>query len=696
MVIVVATAAAYASSFEGVFIFDDQEAILANPTIRKLWSWDVFMPPSHGEAVQRRPIVNASLAVNYAISGDRPGSYHALNLLMHTLAALLLYGIVRRTLLLPQLRERWGDAATLLAMVIALFWGVHPLLTDAVTYVIQRTEVLAGLFYLLTLYSVIRGADSSRPGPWHVVAVVACALAIGSKEIAISAPVVVGLYDRAFLSGGWRQVFQRRWGLYVGLAATWAVVPLVLPHGKEGTQICGRSQNEVLTYLTLQADIIAHYLRLCVWPHPLIMEYGGYLSKCGSPVPCYWGIAYGLLLATAVAWYYRPWLGFLGVWFFAILAPSSSIVPLLQQVAAEKRMYLPSAAVITLLVVCAYLSGQWLVRRGALSRQAAGSMGKGLVVCVGCALAVATFCRNRDYRDEVLMWEDVLAKLPNNLRAHVNLGEVFLRRGEYPKAIQQCEEAVRLDPKDVKAHYNMGNALVEMRKYPEAIEEYRKALEAEPDYVKAHNNLGNVLATMQRFEEAIAEYEIVVSLQPNHKSVYSNYAFALFGAGRVGDAVVQYRKAMQMQGRSVSDAAICSAYGDFAVSLQRPREALVQYQKALELAPDSASVCQRLAGLLVTCSDPSIRNGTQGVALAQRAVQLSGGCDPTCCDTLATAYAEVGRFTEAVEMAAKAASLAASQHKDRLAEAIRAKIPLYQSGRSRPDASLQGSLPGSP
>ena len=146
----------------------------------------MLSPPANGEAVQRRPVVNLSLAINYAISGQAVWSYHVLNLLAHLSAALLLFGIVRRTLLLPNLQERCGRAATPLALAVALLWAVHPLLTEAVTYVVQRTEVLAGLFYLLTLYCMIRGAGSARRWIWYAVAVVACALAMGSKEAAVS------------------------------------------------------------------------------------------------------------------------------------------------------------------------------------------------------------------------------------------------------------------------------------------------------------------------------------------------------------------------------------------------------------------------------------------------------------------------------------------------------------------------------
>ncbi len=158
--IVLATAAAFSSSFAGSFVFDDPAAIVENPTIRHLWPiWPTLCPPRHGETVTGRPLLNLSLAINFAISGDKVWSYHAANLAIHILAALLLFGVLRQTFLLPVMRDRWGAAALPLASVIALLWAVHPLQTESVTYTVQRAESLVALFYLLTLYCFIRGAE---------------------------------------------------------------------------------------------------------------------------------------------------------------------------------------------------------------------------------------------------------------------------------------------------------------------------------------------------------------------------------------------------------------------------------------------------------------------------------------------------------------------------------------------------------
>ena len=161
MLIIAAGIWAYHNSFRGPFIFDDVPAIVENATIRHLWPpWQPLMPPRNiSTTVQGRPIVNLSLAINYALNGFRVWGYHALNLATHIGAGLVLFGIARRTLRQPRLQQRFGEAAEMLALAIAILWVVHPLQTESVTYVVQRAESLMGLFYLLTLYGFIRGAE---------------------------------------------------------------------------------------------------------------------------------------------------------------------------------------------------------------------------------------------------------------------------------------------------------------------------------------------------------------------------------------------------------------------------------------------------------------------------------------------------------------------------------------------------------
>ena len=269
-----------------------------------------------------RPVPNLSLAVNYAIGGLNVEGYHVVNLAIHILAALALFGLVRRTLLLPALVERFGSASTGLALAVALVWALHPLQTESVTYIIQRAEALVGLFYLLTLYCLLRGATSARTWVWYAATVGTCAMGMASKEVMVSAPLVAVLYDRLFISGSFKESLRRQWGWYLALAATWAILGLLvyMSLGRGGTAGFNMGMS-VWEYARTQFGCIMHYLRLAFWPSPLVLDYGdGTASQAADIIP--YAIGVGLLLAaTAVALARRPKWGFLGVWFFAILRP---------------------------------------------------------------------------------------------------------------------------------------------------------------------------------------------------------------------------------------------------------------------------------------------------------------------------------------------------------------------------------------
>src|SRR6266850_6914087 len=230
LLLVCAALLAYQNSFTGPFIFDDPLSIQDNPTIQHLWPiWQVLSPPHRGGlTVEGRPLINLSLAVNYALGGLDVWGYHAVNLTIHVLAGLTMLGVVRRTLLQPRFRGRFGAAANELALAVAVLWTVHPLQTESVTYIVQRAESFMGLFYLLTLYCFIRGAESPQPRRWYALCVSACALGMASKEVMASAPLMVLLYDRAFVSGSFQEAWRRRWRLFLALAATWVLFGCLL------------------------------------------------------------------------------------------------------------------------------------------------------------------------------------------------------------------------------------------------------------------------------------------------------------------------------------------------------------------------------------------------------------------------------------------------------------------------------------
>ena len=361
--IVLAGLAAYHNSFSGPFIYDDAPAILDNPSIRHLWPiWQPLCPP-HGEGltIEGRPILNFSFAINYAVSGTRVWSYHALNLIFHLLAGLALFGIVRRTLE----RGARGGSPALLGLGVALLWTVHPLQTEAVTYVVQRAESLMGLFYLLTLYGFVRATaePSRRPLLWFGLSWLACLFGMATKEVMITAPVMVFFFDRTFVAGSFAAAWRRRRSYYLALAATW-LLPIALVASTGGNRSGSVGFGAGVSwgaYVLTQFQAIVTYLRLAFWPHPLVFEYGTFWVSFGRMAPC--GIVVGLLAAATIwALVRRPALGFLGFWFFGILAPTS-LAPGTTQMIVEHRMYLPLAALAVLFVLAVHAAARRAAER---------------------------------------------------------------------------------------------------------------------------------------------------------------------------------------------------------------------------------------------------------------------------------------------------------------------------------------------
>jgi tetratricopeptide (TPR) repeat protein len=577
-VLAAAAAGAYWRTFSVPFIFDDGPSIEDNPTLRSLRTafW-----PQFDSTVSGRPVVNVTLALNYAASGSAVWSYHALNLAILVLSGLALFGVAKRTL-----SRRAGPEATQVAFFAALLWTLHPLLTESVTYVIQRAESLMGLFYLLTLYCFIRGAgtDGRRARLWFGLSAASCLAGMGTKEVMVSAPLIVLLYDRTFLAGGFREALRlRRWA-YAGLGASWLVLPILVisTHGRGGTAGFG-SGVSWWRYAQTQFPAIVHYLRLCLWPSPLVFDYGSALAAQSLRIAPYALLVAALLAATAWALVRRPALGFLGACFFAILAPSSSVVPIATETMAEHRMYLPLAPVVVLAVVAIH---RWL-----------GRAAVPCLVAIAAGLFAATWQRNGTYGSAERIWSDTVAKLPGNERAHNNLGfEISKAPGRLNEAIAQYEEAIRLKPDYMEAHNNLGCSLEKAPgRLNDAVAQFDEALRLEPNYVEAHNNKGNALNSLGRTAEAVAQYEEALRLRPDYVEAHYNLGNALDSLGRKAEAVAQYGEALRLKPDYVK---AHNNLGNVLGTLGRSAEAVAQYEEALRLDPDYAEAHFNLGNAL--------------------------------------------------------------------------------------------------
>jgi Flp pilus assembly protein TadD len=566
---------AYYSTFSVPFMFDDKPAITGNPSIRQ---WGTALnPPDIGSGVTGRPLVNLSFALNHAVSGDAVWSYHVLNLLIHTGAGLALFGIVWRTLLRPVFAERIRSAAKPLAFAIAALWVAHPLQTESVTSIIQRTESLAGLFCLLTLYGFVRSLDAApRAWLWGAGSVATCLLGMAAKEVMVTAPLLVLLHDRTFAAGSLREAWRLRGRYYLALACTWLLLGwLVLAGGGTRGEAAGFGLGVTpWMYALTQCRAVLLYLQLSFWPHPLVFDYGTDIVR--QPGEVWWQIIalVGLLGAAAYAWWRRLPSGFPGAWFFLILAPSSSVVPLVSQTIAEHRMYLPLAAVIALVVGWAY------ARLGRVVLYTAYAL---------VPLAVLlTVQRNLDYRTEETLWADTVAKAPNNARARINLAEVLINEGRPAEALEHAAEAVRLRPNHAEAQTNLGIAYAQLGRPAEALAACGKAVELRPDYARGRSNYGIVLAQSGRWNEAITQFEEALRLAGDASDavrIRGNLARALLRANRWDEAVTQFTAVIK------ADPTAADMHYQLALALGlsgRDAEAIAELQAVLQLDPGHA------------------------------------------------------------------------------------------------------------
>jgi tetratricopeptide (TPR) repeat protein len=582
--ILVVAVVVWANGLKGPFIFDDLIAIRDNPTLRHFPAWENFVPP-HENSLSRRPVVNLTLALNYAIGGLDVRGFHAGNLLIHLLTALLLLGIVRRTLneltMDPGRRTMVHAPSSIIAVsfAVALIWAVHPLLTEPMDYLTQRTELLMGLFFLLTLYCAVRGASSGHPRRWHAAAIAACALGMGSKEVMAAAPVIVLLYDRCFLSGSFREALRRRLSLYLGLAATWAILGALMiayPWGGgtgAGLGLVGIGPWE---YVRTQPGVILNYLRLSFWPSSLCLDYGWPIATSAGQIFPAAAVIAAMLGATLWALSRRPAFGFLGAWFFLILAPTSTFVPI-ADAAAERRMYLPLAAIVTSCVLAAYWLGDQLVRHVAEDVGTRKLLGRVLaalaLLLVTAALGYRTFERNALYRDAISIWQDTVTQRPRNARAWGNLGMCYVDAGLPGEAVPCFSQAIELKRDNSTAYSNRGSAFIHndrgiafarMNRLDEAVQDYDTAIALNPDYAEAYVNRGAAYADSNRFNEALQDYSRAVALQPDNARAYSNRAVVGLRTGRFNEALSDCDKAIALQ-PDYANAYLNRAYGRYLV-----------------------------------------------------------------------------------------------------------------------------------
>ncbi len=285
-------------------------------------------------------------------------------------------------------------------------------------------------------------------------------------------------------------------------------------------------------YALTQLYAVPHYLRLAVWPTPLVFDYGTFLTRSLVQIIPGALVLVALLAATAVALRRWPAAGFCGLWFFALLAPTSSVVPIATQTIAEHRVYLALAAPLALLAFALHAR---FAHRASF-----------LLITLSLGLGVATFARNTTYRSVLSLWQDTAAQAPANPRAHYNLALAQFDAGERPAALVSLATATRLDPTHALAHHKLGTALVADGRFADALPHLTASAQLTPDSAAGHYELANLLVRLARVAEAAPHYADAVRLAPAHAAARYNFGNALAQLGRYPDALAQFDEAARL------------------------------------------------------------------------------------------------------------------------------------------------------
>ncbi len=509
----------YSNTLHAPFIFDDIPTIIKSEFISPVGPLSKYLDLPRGSPVSGRPVSALSFALNYAVGEINPFGYHLVNIAIHAAAALLLFYFLLLTLKLR--KPEWlKDREVSFSFFTACLWALHPIQTEAVTYITQRTELLVGLFYFVTFTFFCRSFFSKRPFIWRALAVFACFLGMGSKEVMAACPLLVLFFDRVFIASSWKELFHRRKVFYSVLASSWLFLiylQLKLPHsyaaGFQFESVTG------WTYLLTQAEVLFHYLKLVFWPVDLSLDYSD-LKAVQSvwkvlPHGLFWICLLGFSFWGAIR---GRILGFVGLWFFLILAPSSSFVPVVTELAAERRMYVPLLSFATLVGGALF----WVLRCYSFLPAA-------MMVFLCAALGWSAWERNSQYQTEKSIWTDVLNKRPNSVRALNNLSVIAGSERDYQLAETYIHRAIELNPKQ----------------YVESLTNYTVSLELITNYAVS-------LAGQGKLRDAQAIFNLIFTVDWKEDQSESlalahfNYAKVMEQAGDLSLASQEYQKALEL------------------------------------------------------------------------------------------------------------------------------------------------------
>jgi tetratricopeptide (TPR) repeat protein len=575
----------YSNTFESPFVLDDDPQIAQNQNIRleELTFKSLLKAASDRKSVQARPVGYISFALNYYFHQYGLFGYHLVNIIIHVLNASLLYLFLKITLSLKQARFKI-EHAEWIALFTALLWMVNPVQTQSVTYIVQRLNSMAAMFFLLSFLFYLNGRLTTKKGlqwTWFLGAGLSWLLALGSKQNTAMLPFFIFLYEWYFfqnLSTGW---LKRNLRYFFIVFAVFVLVSLIYlgPSPLEKLASIGDYAKQEFTLpqrIMTEWRVVIYYLSLIILPHPsrLNLDYDFPLSySLFNPMTTVLSLIgiIGLIVLGGFLARKQRLLSFCIFWFLGNLVIESSVIPL--AIIFEHRIYLPSMLVclIPVVLLYRYIQPKWLV------------------AFISCTLIILyaywTFERNNVWRDGLTLWADCVLKSPNKARPYTNLGVAQKKLNLMDDAFQNFRKAVALNPNYADAHYNLGVILAERNIINGAIEHYRKVVELKPSHKSSRNNLGVALLKKDRTDEAIEQFRLALRIEPRYESAHFNLGVALAKQGRLDEAIEHYVYVIKV---NPDDPNAHVKLGDALLMQGKPEQADNHFRKALHLDPDNA------------------------------------------------------------------------------------------------------------
>ena len=592
-ILIVVGLLAYSNTFQVPFLFDDEGSIQMNRGVHGISN---FLNGGYN-FLPNRVLGYLSFALNYQLSGFDVTSYHIVNLVIHIINAQLVYALTRLSLNTPHLKRNFSDIQIgLFAFVVALLFISHPVQTQAVTYIVQRLTSLCALLYLTSLVCYVRWRlDYSEStsflngiaSPWFAVSFMAAVLAMKTKEIAFTLPVIIVLYEYTFF--GWPR--GKLFGQMAPLLLTVVIIPytvfstinpLIQSGGSLLSDVTSPAYNIVRVtrweYLYTQFSVILTYIRLLILPVQQTLDYDYPLNHSLAEPKAFISLLVLLLLFSLAVYLfikshrvvipdgkekedtgpanliipdaplYR--LAAFGIfWFFITLSVESSII-IIQDVIFEHRLYLPSFGFFLFIVSCSALGLKRLAPKTRDIRSAAALVAAILVLI----LASATFARNSVWHDWTSIWGDSAIKSPNKPRVHLILGIGHFYLQQMKEALREYQEAARLKPDYIEAYYNIGLVHKALKQHTESIGAFQRSLALTAFdagfYAKVYNELGINYAELKELDKSIVAFATAIKYNEESVEFRNNYAFALLTKGYTDDALREYKTVLKADPRN--------------------------------------------------------------------------------------------------------------------------------------------------